>query len=277
MTDPAWDEFKKYPPNTPIRTSTQRLHAHLNSCQKYQNFLTLNQNEPTISNSLPVTITQKNPNLPIDLYLSCQLNPIEQKTIDKKIAHAFYSCGILYALIKNNFFIVALKLLHPTYNPLSHWQLSNNLLSNEYKETKDQVQQIYSKEKFISISTDGWSNQYNKSIINYMTLTTHGPIFFKSTVTKTQSHMAEYITEGIQKGILEFFEFKENFWARNTLEIASKITNYFNSHQVVKAHLSEAKKQEINKTIALVNSVKTRWGTQLTVHERLLESKSSIQ
>ncbi|CAG8609729.1 6546_t:CDS:2 [Dentiscutata erythropus] len=303
MTDSAWKEFNKYPPNTPkghpvaecihcdqkLSGQAQRLRSHLNSCQKYQNFLNLNQNEPTISNSLPVTVIQKNPNLPVDPYLSRQLNPIEQKTIDKKIARAFYACGIPHVLIENNFFIAALKSLHPTYNPPSHWLLGNNLLSDEYKEIKDHVQKIYSKEKFISISTDGWSNQRNELIINYMSLTTHGPIFIKSTVTKTNSHIAEYIAEGIQNVILEFLEVKETFvvsvvtdnaanmphsanliisdifkksnliddelqWTRNTLEIAKK-----------------------NKTIALVNPIKTRWETQLAVLEKLLESKSSIQ
>ncbi|CAG8536164.1 3597_t:CDS:2 [Scutellospora calospora] len=66
-------------------------------------------------------------------------------------------------------------------------------------------------------------------------------------------------------------------WAHNVLEIANKITNYFNSRQIVKAYLHETQKQEINKTIRLVNSVKTRWGTQLAVLEKLLESKRSIQ
>ncbi|CAG8782181.1 27367_t:CDS:2, partial [Gigaspora margarita] len=199
---------------------------------------------------------------------------------------------------------------------------------DEYKEIKDQIQEIYSKEKYISLSTDGWSTQHNELIINYITLTTCGPIFFKSVATETHSHTAEYIAEGIQEVILEF---KENFvvsvvtdnaanmraawnifytkfpsilfygcaahlanliisdifkksnstynsnelqWACNTLEIASKITNYFNSHQVVKVYLHKTQKQEINKTIALVNPVKTRWGTQLVVLEKLLESKN---
>ncbi|CAG8536127.1 16997_t:CDS:2 [Dentiscutata heterogama] len=340
MTDPAWNEFIKYPPTTPkghpvaecihcnhkLSGQAQRLRAHLDSCQKYLSFLNSNQNE---FNLLSGTITQKDPNLPLDPFLSRQLNPIEKQTIDKKIARAFYASSIPHALIENDFVIAALKSLCPTYNPPSRWLLSNNLLINEYKEIKEQIQKIYSKEKFISISTDGWSNQHNESIINYMTLTTHGPIFLKSMATETHSHKAEYIAEGIQKVILEF---KENFvvsvvtdnaanmhaawnilrtkfpsilfygcaahsanliisdifkksnstddelqWAHNTLEIASKITNYFNSHQVVKAYLHETQKQEMNKTVALVNPVKTRWGTQLAVLEKLLESKSNRQ
>ncbi|CAG8709008.1 7267_t:CDS:1, partial [Cetraspora pellucida] len=337
MTDPAWNEFIKYLPTTPkghpvakcihcnhkLLGQAQHLCAHLDSCQKYSSFLNSNQNE---FNLLSSTITQKDSNLPLYPFLSHQLNPIEKQTIDKKIACAFYASGIPHALIENDFVITALKSLCPTYNPPSCWLLSNNLLINEYKEIKEQIQKIYSKEKFISILTDGWSNQHNESIINYMTLTTHGPIFFKSMATKTHSHKAEYIAEGIQKVILEF---KENFvvsvvtdnaanmhvawnilrtkfssilfygcaahsanliisdifkksnstddelqWAHNTLEIASKITNYFNSHQVVKTYLHETQKQEMNKTVALVNPIKTRWETQLAVLEKLLESKS---
>ncbi|CAG8678916.1 1592_t:CDS:2, partial [Racocetra fulgida] len=228
MTDPAWNEFKKYPPTTPkghpgaeciycnhkLSGQAQRLRAHLNSCQKYLTFLNLNQNESTIFNSLSVTIAHKKLNLPIDPFLSRQLNLIEQKTIDKKIARAFYACGIPHTLIENKFFIAALKSLRPTYNLPSRYLLGNNLLTN-------------------LIVSD---------------------IFKKSNFTDDELQ-----------------------WAHNTLEIASKIANYFNSHQVLKAHLRETQKQEINKTIALVNPVKTRWGTQLAVLEKLLESKSSIQ
>ncbi|CAG8835305.1 23342_t:CDS:1, partial [Cetraspora pellucida] len=235
------------------------------------------------------------PNLLLDPFLSRQLNPIEKQTIDKKIACTFYASGIPHALIENDFAIAALKSLRPTYNPPSRWLLSNNLLINEYKEIKEQIQKIYSKEKFISISTDGWSNQHNESIINYITLITHGPIFFKSMATKTHSHKAEYIAEGIQNFVVSvvtdnaanmhaawnilrtkflsilfygcaahsanliiFDIFKKSNstndelqWVHNTLEIASKITNYFNFHQVVKAYLHETQKQEMNKTVAL--------------------------
>ncbi|CAG8792677.1 4733_t:CDS:2, partial [Gigaspora margarita] len=298
--------------NYQLSGQAQYLCAYLNSCQKYQNFLNSNQNESTTFDSSSVTNIQKNPTLPIDPYLSRPLTLIEKKSIDKRIARAFYASSIPHALIENRFVILALKSLRPSYNSLSYWSLSNNLLSNKYKEIKNQIQEIYSKKKYISLSTDRWSTQHNEPIINYVALTT----------------CAEYIAEGIQEVILEF---KENFvvlvvtdnaanmhaawniicakfpsilfygfaahlanliisnifkksnstnnsnelqWACNTLEIASKITNYFNSHQVVKAYLHETQKQEINKTIALVNSVKTRWGIQLVVLEKLLESKS---
>ncbi|CAG8753595.1 24397_t:CDS:2, partial [Cetraspora pellucida] len=185
MTDSAWNEFIKYPPTTPkehpvakcihcnhkLSGQAQRLRVHLDSCQKYSSFLNSNQNE---FNLLSGTITQKDPNLPLDPFLLRQLNPIEKQTIDKKIACTFYANGIPHALIENDFVIAALKSLHPTYNPPSR----------------------------------------------------------------------------------------------------CKITNYFNSHQVVKAYLHETQKQEMNKTVALVNPVKTRWGTQLALLEKLLESKS---
>ncbi|CAG8777429.1 26615_t:CDS:2 [Gigaspora margarita] len=234
MTDLSWLEFKKYPPKSPKGHSV----AECNHC-------------------------------------NYQLSGQEQR---------------LHAHLNSS-----LKSLHPSYNPPFHWSLSNNLLSDEYKEIKDQIQEIYSKKKYISLSTDGWSTQHNEPIINYITLMTHGPIFFKSVATETHFHIAEYIAEEIQEVILEF---KENFvvlvvtdnatnmhvaWnilhakfpsilfyeSCNTLEIASKITNNFNSHQVVKVYLHETQKQEINKTIAL--------GTQLVVLEKLLESKSSIK
>ncbi|CAG8688911.1 18067_t:CDS:2, partial [Racocetra fulgida] len=80
------------------------------------------------------TITQEKSNLPIDSYLLRQLSFIEQKAIDKKIACVFYADGILHTLIENNFVIVGLKSLRPTYNPPSRWSLSNNLLRDEYKE-----------------------------------------------------------------------------------------------------------------------------------------------
>ncbi|KAF0541698.1 zinc finger bed domain-containing protein 1-like [Gigaspora margarita] len=141
MTDPSWLEFKKYPPKSPkghpvaecnhcnhqLSGQAQRLRAHLNSCQKYQNFLNSNQNESTTFDSSSVTNTQKNPTLPIDPYLSRPLTLIEKKSIDKRIARAFYASGIPHALIENSFVILALKSLRPSYNPPSRWSLSNNL------------------------------------------------------------------------------------------------------------------------------------------------------
>ncbi|CAG8536185.1 3598_t:CDS:1 [Scutellospora calospora] len=166
MSDPAWNEFIKHPSKTSkghpgaecrycehkLSGQAQRLRAHLKSCQKYQNFLAQkNQNEFTILNS----ITQEKQNYPIDSYLLQPLSSTEKKTIDKKIARAFYANSIPHILIENKFFIQALKSLHPTYDPPSYWMISNNLLKEEYDTVQEQIQKIYLNEKFISISTDG--------------------------------------------------------------------------------------------------------------------------
>ncbi|CAG8843823.1 42715_t:CDS:1, partial [Gigaspora margarita] len=105
--------------NHQLSGQAQRLHAYLNSCQKYQNFLNSNQNESTTFDSLSVTNTQKNPILPIDSYLLRLLTLIKKKSINKKIARTFYASSIPYALIENSFVILALKSLHPSYNPPS--------------------------------------------------------------------------------------------------------------------------------------------------------------
>ncbi|CAG8797036.1 20529_t:CDS:2, partial [Dentiscutata erythropus] len=178
--------------------------------------------------------------------------------------------------------------------------LSNTLLSDEYEEIKNQVQKIYSKEKFISLLTDRWLTQHNESIINYITLTAHGPIFFKSVATETHSHTAKYIAKGIQEAILEF---KENFvvsvitdnaanmhTAWNILRIqfpsilfygcAAHLTNLIIS-DIFKNSKSTDNSNELqwvcNTLKVAINPVKTRWKTQLAVLEKLLELKSSIQ
>src|SRR5581483_6939447 len=51
--------------------------------------------------------------------------------IDKALLNAFVSCGILFAIIENPFFLELLKVLQPLYKPPTRQRLAGSLLEHE--------------------------------------------------------------------------------------------------------------------------------------------------
>ena len=54
-----------------------------------------------------------------------------KNNIDRLITMTFVMCGLPFSIIKNPWFVDALKLLRPNYNPLTREYLVSSLLNNE--------------------------------------------------------------------------------------------------------------------------------------------------
>ena len=115
-----------------------------------------------------------------------------KKETDIKIAHAFYASGIPLATIENPFFIQALHKINPEYHPPSRKVLSTSLLEKEYKQISSNIKKQINDANYICLTSDGWTNIHQESIINFM-VTTSQPIFWKALEIKESSHTGEYI------------------------------------------------------------------------------------
>ena len=119
---------------------------------------------------------------------------IEKKEIDTKLARAFYASGIPLATIENPFFIQALHKINPEYHPPSRKVLSTSLLEKEYKQISSDIKKQINDANYICLTSDGWTNIHQESIINFM-VTTPQPIFWKALETQENSHTGEYIAQ----------------------------------------------------------------------------------
>ena len=118
----------------------------------------------------------------------------EKEEIDTAIARAFYASGIPLATIENPFIIQALHKINPEYQPPSRKSLSTTLLEKEYKQVSADINKQIKNANYICLTSDGWTNIHQQSIINFM-ITTPQPIFWKAIETKENSHTGEYIAE----------------------------------------------------------------------------------
>ena len=123
------------------------------------------------------------------------------------MAQAFFLIEISFNVIENEDFCAFIKKASPSFKIPSRYELSNTILNSEYELIKDEVQNILEKREFVSITTDGWSNIHNTSIVNYM-ITTPKPIFYKSVSTNEKRHTSKNIAEGIKQTIEEVGEKK---------------------------------------------------------------------
>lgn len=156
-------------------------------------------------------------------------NNEKKKEIDITIARAFYASGIPLATIENPFFIQALQQINPEYCPPSRKKLSTNLLEKEYKKVSEDIKKLVKNANYICITSDGWTNIHQESIINFM-ITTPKPIFWKALETKENSHTGEYIAQQFNDVIEEIGIYK----------IAAIITD--NASNMKKAHTILQKK-----------------------------------
>jgi len=82
--------------------------------------------------------------------------------------------------------------LRPTFKLPSRKQLAGKLLDNACTETSNHISSCIKNAKCIAIVSDGWSNQRNEGIINYI-LTTPQPLFYKCVVCEENRHTSDYI------------------------------------------------------------------------------------
>lgn len=207
-----WQEFVKVP-NTieqyqcrhcqkKYKKNATRQQEHLTKCKIYQEYLFEQETISTPPNAKRKVNSQTN----LDGF-TYKFNSQIQFELEQLLARAFFSAGISFNVIENEDFCAFIKKASPSFKIPSRYELSNKILNSEYQLIKNEVQNIIEKCEFVSITTDGWSNVHNTSIVNYM-ITTPKPIFYKSTPTNEERHTGENIAEGIKQTIEEIGEKK---------------------------------------------------------------------
>ena len=245
ISDAVWNHFEK----SSERKKTETQQQHFVATCKYCNTLLSGQPQRMknhLSNycsSVPLDVKQQYLNLEKTQKISDNndnnnnsntnddsINNNEKKIeIDTTIARAFYASGIPLATVENPFFIQALKQINPEYCLPSRKKLSTNLLEKEYKKVSEDVKKLIKNAKYICITSDGWTNIHQESIINFM-ITTPKPIFWKALETKENSHTGEYIAQQFNDVIEEI----------GISKIAAIITD--NASNMKKAHTILQKK-----------------------------------
>ncbi|CAG8830745.1 44488_t:CDS:2, partial [Gigaspora margarita] len=107
----------------------------------------------------------------IDFHESSKLSLERINEINKACVKAFVICGIPWSIIKNPFFIDFLKTLHPGYTPPSREVLSGHHLSQEIATVNLKIIQKLNFSKNLTIACDGWTNNLNESIWNFLIYT----------------------------------------------------------------------------------------------------------
>jgi hypothetical protein len=127
-----------------------------------------------------------------------------KKALDEAIAKCFYDSGIPFYFADNHAFRAAIKLLRPSYAPPSAKLIANGLLKQAHTKLASEVDEILNNSKYISIVSDGWSNQRTEHMVNYVAVTPKlKPILIDAVETGETSQTGEAIARGIEEQILK--------------------------------------------------------------------------
>ncbi|XP_043271188.1 uncharacterized protein [Venturia canescens] len=124
----------------------------------------------------------------------------EEQRLHQLFATAIYALGTPLRITDSVFWQDFFKVLRPSYNFPSRYEISNSLLDESYNKVKGEVDEKVQSANFVGLQCDGWSNLRNEGIINFI-VTTPEPVFFKTITTTTNSQTAEYIAKQISEVI----------------------------------------------------------------------------
>ena len=121
----------------------------------------------------------------------------------KLLAMHFYMTGHSFYRMEEKHLIEALKQLRPDVTLPSRRDLSGKLLQQAYNEVKQRVDGWLDRGTYGSLTTDGWSNIKNESVVNYMFVSgAEGmSLFLESNATGIESHTAEFLAKDISRVI----------------------------------------------------------------------------
>lgn len=121
-----------------------------------------------------------------------RMNQNEQTNLTYLFAKAVYASNIPFQIVDSPYLKSFFDALRPTFKLPSRKQLAGKLLDNACTETSNHISTCIKNAKCIAIVSDGWSNQRNEGIINYM-LTTPQPLFYKFVACEENRHTSDYI------------------------------------------------------------------------------------
>jgi Protein of unknown function (DUF 659)/hAT family C-terminal dimerisation region len=121
----------------------------------------------------------------------------------KSLAMHFYMTGHSFYRMEEMHLIQALKQLRPDVTLPSRRDLSGKLLQHAYKEVKKKVDGWLDRGAYGSLTTDGWSNIKNESVVNYMFVSgaENMSLFLECNETGIESHTAEFLAQDVSRVI----------------------------------------------------------------------------
>ena len=127
----------------------------------------------------------------------------EEDAINKAFAKWIYSANLPLSITENQYFCDFAKKIRPAWKYPSRFQLTNKLLDSEVVDADAVKNQVISTANAIVLQSDGWTSVKGKSLINFMAVCDHTPVYLGTTDSKTDSHTGTYIANLIKSKITE--------------------------------------------------------------------------
>lgn len=121
-----------------------------------------------------------------DVPLAKAFNNEARDHLSSEIARLFYSAGLPFNVAKNPYFISAFTNAANSfisgYLPPSYNSIRTTMLQREKANILKLLQTIKDTwpEKGVSIVTDGWTDAQRRPLINFMAISSSGPMFLKA-------------------------------------------------------------------------------------------------
>ena len=158
---------------------SERVNAHLSKCTAFLQFMMGIDIEcrPVWFNELTPNKKER-PEISMKTFLVPKMTALQIKQLNEKIAMHFYTTSTSFIRIEEASLLEAFCICRPDAVLPSRKQLAEKLLDTCFNKVKKVVDERLKKTKnFLCLTTDGWSNIKNESIINYM-LGGNGSTFF---------------------------------------------------------------------------------------------------
>lgn len=138
----------------------------------------------------------------IDATTACMptLTTTEQQQVDYHLAMHCYATSSSFTKLECQHLQTAFDILRPGVSIPSRKRLGGNLLDLCYNKTKRKVEEALKETpSYLCLTSDGWSNVNNDSIINYMIVAGEKTYFAESVDTKDTSHSGNFLSADIMR------------------------------------------------------------------------------
>lgn len=127
----------------------------------------------------------------------------QQDAVSKAFAQWIYSANLPLSVTENPYFSEFAQKVRPAWKYPSRYQLTNMLLENDVVDADALNAQATATANTIVLQSDGWTSVKVKSLINFMAVCDHIPIYLSMIDSKVDSHTGTYIANLIKTKINE--------------------------------------------------------------------------
>jgi len=104
----------------------------------------------------------------MEQFTSKPLTPIEREQFNKYLSKYIFETGTPFQRIENENLWKALNVLRPGVDlKFGRKFLAGTLLNNRFNELSDDMAAFLKNEKYIALTTDGWTNTNGMPVVNY--------------------------------------------------------------------------------------------------------------